>query len=467
MGNVFPDNFLWGVATSSYQIEGAWNADGKGECNWDRWCHTPGKIKGGGTGDVAIDHYHRWPEDVDLMRQLGLTAYRFSFAWSRLQPNGRGELNPKGAEFYDRLLEALLGAGITPLVTLCHYDMPMALYERGGWQHRWAADCFAEYAEKVVRHFGDRVKTWATFNEPLCIRDGYCPGLNDPAAQARVAHHLLLAHGRALRAIKSVSNKHRVGLVCNLYPIHAYRGKSPAKKELAERVNLGSDSQGHHAPLTEENIAEAVRLADGKINRMFLDPIYCGNYPSDMLEGHPYPPPVEEGDMSVIGTRVDFLGVNYYSRIVVRPGIWNGKLGFDVVGPKQLGTPYTTMGWEIYPQGLRELLTRIQKNYGPTDILITENGVALPDEFSTDGKIHDPARIEYLQRHFDQIRLCLADGIPVKGYCVWTMWDNFEWEAGWGQRFGLVHVDHDTLARTVKDSGWWYRDFIRSNRQIQ
>ena len=447
----FPRNFLWGAATAALQIEGAWNEDGKGESNWDRWCHTPGKIKGGGTADVAVDHYHRWREDVALMKAMGLTAYRFSIAWSRVQPDGRGPLNRKGLAFYGQLINALLAAGIKPLVTLCHYDIPQALEDKGGWVNRDMTDWFADHAAAMVRQFGDRVTNWMTINEPICIANGHYastiepPGLGDPQAGIQAAHHLLLGHGKALRAVKATGgSKHRIGLVCNLYPIQPHR---------AEGVSY-----------PEEDMAAAVRLMDGYTNRWWLDPIYKARYPQDIWDDRKHLPVVKDGDLAVIGARPDFMGVNYYHRSVVRPVRREGKVTYGGVSAKELGRPYTTMGWEIYPEGLHELLTRLKADYADPDIYVTENGMAMEDAVAPDGRVHDDYRTDYLRRHFEQAARCLADGVKLKGYFIWTLMDNFEWESGWGQRFGLIYTDYKTLDRTIKDSGLWYRDFIAAQK---
>ncbi len=470
----FTENFLWGAATAAFQIEGAWDEDGRGESNWDRWCHTPGKIKGGGNADLAVDHYHRWREDVALMREMNLNAYRFSIAWTRVQPDGRGALNPKGVVFYDRLIDALLAAGIKPFVTLCHYDIPQALEDKGGWVSRDMTDRFAEYAAAMVCQYGDRVDHWATINEPICIADGHYaqtiepPGLGDPQAGIQVAHHLLLGHGKALRAIKAEGgSRQQVGLVCNLYPIQPYRGKPTDGKNhgVATRVGLDTGIKTSDTPLAEQDMAAAVRLMDGYINRWWLDPIYYGRYPQDTSEHRDHLPKVCGGDMDIIGTRPDFMGVNYYHRFVVRPVRRAGKLTYTTVSPKELGVPYTSMGWEIYPEGLYELLIRLKADYGDPDIYITENGMALDDPVASDGAVHDEYRIDYLRRHFAQAARSIAAGVKLKGYFVWTLMDNFEWEAGWGQRFGLIRVDYATLHRTLKDSGRWYRNFITGCRE--
>jgi beta-glucosidase len=469
----FPSGFRWGAATSSYQIEGAWNEDGKGESNWDRWAHTPGKIKGGGTSDVAVDHYHRWREDVDLMQQLGLNAYRFSIAWARVQPDGTGLFNPKGLAFYDHLIDALREAGIEPFVTLCHYDIPQALEDQGGWVARDLADHFAAYAAEMARRFGDRVSHWMTINEPICIADDHYggtvepPGLGDPQAAAQVTHHLLLGHGKALQAIKETGGAHhQVGLVCNLYPIQPYRGgQAPVRASEAARVNVGHADGDADAEWTDEETAQAVQMADLQINRRWLDPIYYGTYPENLWPLRGYWPVIQGGDMETIGRRPDFMPVNYYHRFVVRPVRRAGGLSWSAVSPKDLGMPYTTMGWEIYPEGLHELLSRLQRDYGDPDFYITENGMAFDDPVAPDGSVHDDYRSDYLRQHLEQAARCIGAGIKLRGYFAWSLMDNFEWEAGWGQRFGLIRVDYETLARTVKDSGRWYRDFIACCRQ--
>ena len=470
----FPPNFVWGASTSAFQIEGAWNEGGKGESNWDRWCHTPNKIKGGGTGDVAVDHYHRWREDVQLMREIGLSAYRLSIAWSRVQPDGRGQLNPKGLAFYDSLIDALREAGIQPFVTLCHYDIPQVLEDRGGWLNREMTDWFAEYAQKMACHYGDRVEHWITINEPVCIAKlGYAmtvepPGLGDLRAGAQASHHLLLAHGKALQAVKAVrGNNHQLGLVCNLYPIKphtTHKSTDNRSNDLALRMTVGTDAKTDGTPATEEDMSDAVRLADGYINRWWLDPMYRGSYPQDIWDDMEYVPTVRSGDMEIIGTRPDFLGVNYYNHTVVRPVRCEGKLTYASVPAKERGAAVTSMGWEISPAGLYELLVRLKADYENPSVYITENGMAQNDIVAEDNAVHDDYRIAFLQDHLHQAARCLAEDVNLKGYFVWSLLDNFEWEAGWGQRFGLLYVDYDTLNRTIKDSGRWYRDFIASHR---
>jgi beta-glucosidase len=460
----FPPHFLWGAATAPYQIEGAWNEDGKGESNWDWRAHHTSQVKGGATGDVAVDHYHRWTEDVSLMQQLGLNAYRFGIAWSRVQPHGTGAWNPKGLAFYDRLIDALLLAGITPLITLCHYDIPQALVERGGWINRDMTQWFADYAGAMARRYGDRVRWWATLNEPICIADGFVPAPDDPKDMAAVQHHLLLAHGRGVQAIHAADPALKVGLVTCLWPAHALLGAGPTAitAKAGERLQFAGASGERSGNFTPEDAVEAARQADVAINRAFLDPIYLGRYPTDILNA-PVQRPIQEGDLATIGTRPDFMGINYYSRVVAAPlRKPDGAISWRWVGPAERGAPHTTMGWEIYPEGLREIILSVHRDYGAPEILITENGIAQEDQVDIHGRIQDTYRSEYLKSHLEQIGLALADGAQVRGYCAWSLLDNLEWDMGWGQRFGLIYVDYKTLNRTIKDSGRWYRDLIAS-----
>jgi beta-glucosidase len=460
----FPPHFLWGAATAPYQIEGAWNEDGKGESNWDWRAHHTSHIKGGATGDVAIDHYHRWTEDVSLMQQLGLNAYRFGIAWSRVQPDGTGAWNPKGLAFYDQLIDALLVAGITPLVTLCHYDIPQALVERGGWISRDMTQWFADYAGAMARRYGDRVRWWATLNEPICIADGFVPAPDDPKDMAAIQHHLLLAHGRGVQAIHAVNPELKVGLVTCLWPAHALMDGSRREvtTKAGERVKFAAAPGEELGNFTPDDAAEAARQADVAINRAFLDPIYLGRYPADILNA-PVQRPIQDGDLAIIGTRPDFMGINYYSRVVAAPlRKPDGAIGWRWVGPAERGAPHTTMGWEIYPEGLREIILSVHRDYGAPEILITENGIAQDDQMEVDGQVRDTYRSDYLGSHLEQVGLALSAGAKVRGYCAWSLLDNLEWDMGWGQRFGLIYVDYKTLNRTIKDSGRWYRDLIAS-----
>lgn len=439
----FPEGFLWGVATSSYQIEGAWNEDGKGPSIWDVFSHTQGKIADGSTGDVACDHYHRWREDVALMKELGIKAYRFSVSWPRVLPQGRGPVNSKGLDFYDRLVDELLKNGIEPFLTLYHWDLPQALQDFGGWVNRDIAKWFADYAAVVARRLGDRVRWWATHNEPWVVAwighgwGEHAPGLRNPRCALQVAHHLLLSHGLAVEVLRDATGgAARIGIVLNLTSVH------PA-----------SDTAEDHA---------AAHRADGFSNRWFLDPLFWGSYPKDLWEGFgPMVPEVHPGDMACISRRLDFLGVNYYTRAVVAHDAQGGPLQVKSVRPEK--SAYTEMGWEIYPQGLYELLIRLHRDYKPATIIITENGAAFADVVSADGRVHDQPRIDYLRDHLVQAHRAIREGVPLEGYFVWSLMDNFEWAHGYTKRFGLVYVDFSTQRRIPKDSALWYRDVIAAN----
>ena len=439
----FPDNFIWGTATSAYQIEGAWNEDGRGISIWDTLCHTPGKIHGGETGDVAADHYHRWAEDVRLMADLGLKTYRFSIAWPRIFPAGTGAVNPAGLDFYDRLVDALLANGITPYVTLYHWDLPQALQDRGGWANRDTALHFAEYARVVAERLSDRATDWITHNEPFVaamaghFTGEHAPGLQDPLAALKATHHLLLSHGLAVETLRASARRPlKIGITLNLNPVH------PASDSEADRQ-------------------AAVRF-DGILNRLFLDPVLRGRYPDDMLALFGLlMPQITADDLARIATPLDFLGVNYYSRTIVRHDP-NVPI-VEVLQIHPAGNEYSGM-WEIYPPGMYELLTRIWNEYRPPmDILVTENGICVPDGVDFDGRVRDERRIRYLHKHIAQVHRAMADGVPVRGYFVWSLTDNFEWAHGYGKRFGLAYVDFITLARTIKDSGRWYAQVIREN----
>jgi beta-glucosidase len=438
----FPDNFFWGAASSAYQVEGAWNEDGKGLSIWDTFCRQPGKIERGESGDVATDHYHRWAEDVGIMSDLGLKAYRFSIAWPRILPEGTGTVNPAGLDFYDRLVDALLAQGIEPFVTLYHWDLPQSLQDQGGWTSRDTTHHFAEYARIVAERLGDRVTYWATHNEPFVVamlghRTGeHAPGLQDPGAALRVAHHLLLSHGLAVEALRATLRRPgRVGIVLNLSPVH------PASDSDDDRL--------------------ATRRFDGVLNRMFLDPVLRGRYPDDTLEMFgPLFPEVQPGDLERIAVPLDFLGVNYYSRTIVQSDPDIPITQASRVQPQ--GSEYSQM-WEIYPPGLYEVLTRVWADYQPENIFVTENGVCVPDGLDFDGQVRDIRRILYLWDHLAQVHRAIRDGIPTRGYFVWSLLDNFEWAFGYRMRFGLVYVDFDTQARTVKDSGRWYAQVIQEN----
>ncbi len=430
----FPHHFLWGAATAAYQIEGAWNEDGKGESIWDRFSHTPGKTANGDTGDVACDHYHRWQEDIALMRQLGLKAYRFSIAWTRVLPLGAGNVNPKGLDFYDRLVDALCAANIEPFLTLHHWDYPQALYETGGWTNRANLHYFADYAALMAKRLGDRVKKWTTFNEPSVIAwEGYvsgehAPGEQDALKARQVAHNLMVAHGLAVQAIRGVDPDLEVGIVLNQWMEDA-----------------------------ADNEPRSIQNAESAWNRSqttFLHPIFKGHYHPEFVAFAGGLPEIQAGDMALIAQKLDFVGINFYSR-----NLYNAQGRVDRVE----GSEYTAMGWEVCAPALRRMLVKINSEYRLPPIYITENGAAFPDEVSPDGKVHDPRRLDYLKQHFIQTRLAMQDGVDVRGYFVWSLLDNFEWAHGYSKRFGLVRVDYDTQKRTIKDSGEWYVDVIRRN----
>ncbi|MCZ7574791.1 MAG: GH1 family beta-glucosidase [Ardenticatenaceae bacterium] len=448
----FPPDFIWGVATSAYQIEGAWDEDGKGESIWDRFAHTPGTIVDGTNGDVACDHYHRWPEDIALMKSLGIQAYRFSVSWPRILPAGRGTVNRAGLDFYSRLVDGLLEAGITPFVTLYHWDLPQVLQDEGGWPARATAEALVEYAGVVSRHLGDRVKHWITHNEPWCISilshqiGEHAPGLHDGNAALRAAHHTLLSHGWALPVIRSNSPAAAAGITLNLTPA------VPASLSEAD--------------------ARAARRFDGFFNRWFLDPLYGRGYPADTVsdytalgylpaEGLPF---VRAGDLESIATPTDFLGVNYYTRAILRD-----EQALDNLPQTTFPAPEserTTMDWEVYPDGLYQILRRLHVEYRPAKMFVTENGASYPDEPDANGHVKDLRRLDYLRRHFMAAHRAIAEGFPLAGYFVWSLVDNFEWARGYTQRFGIVLVDCKTRRRVPKESALWYKDIIAQNGPV-
>jgi beta-glucosidase len=435
----FPSDFVFGAATASYQIEGAVDHDGRGESVWDRFCATPGKVRNGDTGAIACDFYHRYPEDVALMKELGVGAFRFSIAWPRVLPEGRGRVNAAGLDFYDRLVDALLAEGIEPFPTLFHWDTPQVLEDAGGWRVRSTAEAFVEYAEAVVARLGDRVQHWTTHNEPFVVSwiahalGQHAPGGTSEADAVAVAHHLLLSHGWATAAIRRAAPAAKVGIVLDLWQVY------PA-----------SDSP--------EDEAAAWRF-DGEHNRWFLDPVLRGAYPADLLERNELVAPlVEDGDLAAISAPLDFLGVNNYSRFIVAAG---------PDGPTFVRNPdaqYTEMGWEVFPEGLERVLVRVAEEYSPPPLYVTENGAAFGDVRGHDGRVHDPERTAYLEGYLAAVARAIEAGAPVKGYFVWSLLDNFEWALGYSRRFGIVFVDFPTLERVPKDSFYWYRDFIRSAR---
>ncbi|MGB7538208.1 MAG: GH1 family beta-glucosidase, partial [Anaerolineales bacterium] len=404
--------------------------------------HLPGRTARGENGDTACDHYHRWKEDLDLLKKLGVGAYRFSVSWSRVIPEGRGPVNPAGLDFYDRLVDGLLVRGIQPFPTLYHFDLPLALHKKGGWPSRDTAAAFGEYAAVVAARLGDRVASWITLNEPMIAAlFGYmigthAPGRRHPRDFARAAHNLLLAHGEAVRAIRSASPRPaQVGIALNLSP--AYPGTN---READRRAAAGFDVLS---------------------NRICLDPIFRGAYPPDLWRRFgPFAPKIREGDLAKIAEPIDFLGVNYYTRHVISARWWMPITGGWMVRPK--GVEYSPM-WEIYPSGIGELVERVWNEYHPPKILVTENGIPVPDAPDESGAVRDPERISYLGRHLRVLRESMAKQIPVHGYFVWSLTDNFEWELGYAMRFGLIHIDFATLKRTPKSSFDWYADVIRRN----
>jgi beta-glucosidase len=438
----FPNDFAWGVATAAYQIEGAANEDGRGRSIWDTFSHTPGSILNGHTGDVACDHYHRWREDIDLMRDLGVTAYRFSVAWPRIFPQGTGIANTAGLDWYERLVDALLEAGIQPWVTLYHWDLPQQLEDLGGWPVRATADAFGVYAETMGRRLGDRVRDWITLNEPWCsaflgyLTGEHAPGRHDLGLALRASHTLLLAHGLAVQALRAASPAASIGITLNV-----------------TCVDAASDSEAD---------VGAARRYDGFRNRWFLDPLYGRGYPADMLEhyGERFPRPTDE-DLRTIAAPIDLLGVNYYEPHILRFDQHDPVLQAATVAPG--GTQVTQMGWLVEPAGMRELLSRLVKDYPVGQMAITENGAAYPDH-SLDGRVADPERTHYLAQHLEAAAAAIEEGVPLSGYFAWSLLDNFEWAWGFTRRFGIVHVDFETQRRTVKDSGHWYREFIRRAR---
>jgi beta-glucosidase len=437
----FPLDFVWGAATASYQIEGAANEDGRGESVWDRFCATPGKVRNGDTGAVACDFYHRYSDDIALMRELGIDAFRFSIAWPRVLPNGRGEVNAKGLDFYDKLVDELLANGIAPYVTLFHWDTPQVLEDEGGWPTRSIVGAFEEYVEAVSGRLGDRVGHWITHNEPWVVSwvghgwGHHAPGRESDSDALATAHHLLLSHGRAVEILRRNSPNSEVGITLNL-----------------DNPYAASDS--------EEDIA-ATRWVDGLHNRWFLDPIFTGAYPEDMLEAWAeIMPVVHDGDMETIAAPIDFLGVNNYTSPLVAADDNGGRS--QIV--RRNDVDRTDMGWEVVPEGLRDLLVRLHRDYSPKAIYVTENGAAYPDVRGHDGSVSDPERQSYLDCYLAGAASAVAQGVPLRGYFAWSLLDNFEWAWGYWKRFGLVYIDYATLERVPKGSFYWYRDFIAAQR---
>lgn len=432
----FPKTFVWGVATSSFQIEGASQQDGKGPSIWDSFCREAGTILDQSNGDVACDHYHRWVQDLDLIASLGLDAYRFSVSWPRVRPTGCGAWNIRGLDFYEKLVDGLLQRGIKPYLTLNHWDLPQGLQEKGGWAQRDTAHRFVEYALGINERLGDRVATITTHNEPWVMatlghETGiFAPGIKNRAIAMQASHHLLLSHGMALQALRASGCKSRLGIVLNLSPVY------PATD----------------AP---DDIAKA-RLEDGRLLRWYMDPLLLAHYPHDIVEFLGADAPhIEDGDLEVIATPMDFLGVNYYSRSVV-----SGSGEWDKLSS---GRESTDMGWEIYPEGLTDLLLRLNRDYDVPPLYVTENGGAFKDSL-VDGRIRDTNRTEFIARHIEAVALAMQQGVRMEGYMVWSLLDNFEWASGYEKRFGIVHVDYASQRRTLKDSAVWYRDFVSRHK---
>ena len=434
----FPQDFIWGVATSSFQIEGAAQEAGKGESIWDRFCRQPEAIADHSNGDVACDHYHLLEQDLDLIASLGVTAYRFSVSWPRVQPLGTGAWNEAGLVFYERLVDGLRARGIAAHLTLNHWDLPQHLQERGGWNSRETVDHFVTYALGIYRRLGDRLAAITTHNEPWVIavlgheNGTFAPGIKDRRVALQVAHHLLLSHGKAVVALRDAGCTLPLGIVLNLSPIE------PATDSPAD--------------------VACAQMADARGRCWYADPLFKGSYPRAVWDelGEDVPI-VLPGDMEIIATPIDYLGVNYYTRQVV-----------SAAGPvdlKTLGLPLTEMGWEVYAKGLTDLLLLLHRDYTLPAVIITENGGAFKDEV-VNQRVNDHDRVEYLRSHIDAVADAMDQGVPMAGYMVWSLMDNFEWSSGYSKRFGIVHVDYQTLARTPKESARWYQGFLEIGRSV-
>lgn len=462
----FPDGFVWGVATASYQIEGAVTEDGRTPSIWDTFSHTPGAVMDEDTGDVACDHYHRMPEDVALMKRLQATSYRFSVAWPRVRPDA-GPVNPAGLAFYDRLVDELLAHGVAPWLTLYHWDLPQVLEDAGGWTNRDTAYRFAEYALSVYDALGDRVPTWTTLNEPFCssllgyTAGHHAPGRQDGVAGLVAAHHLLLGHGLVVDELRRRGDDIRLGVSLNMTVADPYDADDPADQDAARRI-------------------------DALHNRLFLDPIFRGSYPKDLLHdtahlswrGARWEEVVQEGDLGLISSPIDVLGLNYYNgtavsahqhpevpevptdqpdRVALSPFVGSEHVTFP-----SRGLPVTDMGWEVQPDGLYRLLRRLHDEYPRLPIYLTETGAAYPDAPGADGEVHDPERIAFLDSYLRAVHRAVDEGVDVGGFFQWSFMDNFEWAFGYAKRFGLVYVDYATQQRIPKSSAHWYAEVARS-----
>lgn len=447
----FPAQFVWGVATSAFQIEGMTELGGRGESVWDRFCLKPGAIGDGSDGRRACEHFARYREDVALMRSLGVQAYRFSIAWPRVLPTGRGGVNGAGLDFYDRLVDALLAAGIRPFVTLNHWDLPQALEDAGGWPARGTVDAFVQFADAVSRRLGDRVRDWTTHNEPWCVAHlGYAtgehaPGRKEPAASLAAIHHLLLSHGLSVPVLRANAPGAQVGIV----------------------LNLGSP----YAASPSEADRQALQSFDGKFNRWYLDPLYHARYPQDAVEEYVREgllpsadlPFVKPGDLAAIAAPTDYLGINYYSRSIIRSDRVPDADNAPRTIPEPTAAQKTDMGWEVYPDGLRTLLLRLARDYHPPRLYVTENGAAYATAPDDKGRVDDRERVDYLRSHIHAVQQAIQEGAPVAGYFAWSLLDNFEWQHGYSKRFGIVWVDYESQARIVKESGRFYSGVIGRN----
>lgn len=443
MQHIFPKDFIWGTATAAYQIEGAYKEDGRGESIWDRFSHIPGNVFKGHTGDVACDHYNRVEEDVKLLKEIGVKSYRFSISWPRIFPEGRGEVNQSGLEFYKKLIYLLLQNDITPAVTLYHWDLPQKLQDIGGWANPEVADYFVEYAKLMFKELGDLVPIWITHNEPWVVSilgnawGVHAPGLKDYKTALLVAHNILVSHGRAVRAYRDMGLKGRIGITLNLGPVY------PATDSEEDRL--------------------AARIEDGFLNRWFLDPVLKGSYPTDMVDFYREKgllPDFNEEDLKIINEPTDFLGINNYSRNVMKYNREGYPFPSNLVSTDN---DKTEMGWEIYPEGLYDLLTRLHRDYDGVEIMITENGAAFNDIVNREGKVEDDNRLDYIHNHLSSCHRAIEAGVNLTGYYVWSFLDNFEWAEGYAKRFGITYVNYETQERILKKSGHWYSEVIKNN----
>jgi beta-glucosidase len=441
--SIFPQDFIWGTATASYQIEGAYKEDGKGESIWDRFSHSPGKVFKGHTGDVACDHYHRYEEDIKLLKKLGVKSYRLSIAWTRIFPEGRGQVNQKGIEFYKKLINLLIENEITPAVTLYHWDLPQKLQDIGGWTNPEVVESYVDFAKLMFKELGDLVPLWITHNEPWVVSilgngwGNHAPGIRDFKTALLVAHNLMLSHGKAVKAYREMGFKGKIGITLNLSPTYA-------------------------ASVSEEDKL-AAGLQDGFNNRWFLDPVLKGSYPEDLVQLYKEKdllPEFKAEDLSIMSEQTDFLGINYYSRGVIKFNKNGYPLPIDYV---QTNNDKTEMGWEIYPEGLYDLLTRLHKDYDGIDIMITENGAAFNDIVNREGQVLDDNRLDYIYKHLVQCHNAIEAGVNLKAYYVWSMMDNFEWAEGYAKRFGITYVNYETQERILKKSARWYSEVIKNN----